>query len=405
MASSTLCLPNMMLAFHVLLQLVWHDALRPGQSFVGIQRLQAVRDLLRGAVPDLALRLTSRPLHTGEDGVVLGYWAARGTHTGALGPDLPASGTAVSWEGSVVVRTRPVSTPNSSTPGAGAAPQADSAEAGEAEPASQQTAAGAALEGVEVWWSWDPVFLFRQMGWKECPPAKAQQAAEGTDAGAAPTGAEAAEGGAEGDAASKEEPVTEENDLCLRTAAAARRAYATEAEAVEAAAAAVAASAAAAERVGESAEALAAAQAANRAVVELYFHTYNTGHYGVLDHIVDPEYQYDGLLDLGDKRGRAAMSAMMGGWRDCVPDLAIGHELFVAVGGDRVTFRWVIRGTHSTPDSKLLGVPAGGAALHVMGVTTLTLRGGRICRKISHANAAVTLQQLGAARAPQLPGL
>lgn len=176
-----------------------------------------------------------------------------------------------------MVRTRPVSTPSSSTPGAGAAPQADSAEAGEAEPASQQTAAGAALEGVEVWWSWDPVFLFRQMGWKECPPAKAQQAAEGTDAGAAPTGAEAAEGGAEGDAASKEEPVTEENDLCLRTAAAARRAYATEAEAVEAAAAAVAASAAAAERVGESAEALAAAQAANRAVVELYFHTYNTG--------------------------------------------------------------------------------------------------------------------------------
>lgn len=43
------------------------------------------------------------------------------------------------------------------------------------------------------------------------------------------------------------------------------------------------------------------------------------------------------------RRGRAAMSAMMGGWRDCVPDLAIGHELFVAVGGDRVTFRWVIR--------------------------------------------------------------
>ncbi|KAG2441723.1 hypothetical protein HXX76_003338 [Chlamydomonas incerta] len=369
-------------------ELVWHDSIRPGHSFVGVKRLQAVRDLLRGAVPDLVLRVSSRPLHTGEEGVVLGYWTAQGTHKGPLGPDLPASGAAVSWEGSVVVRTRAVA--SSSTPvndsSAGTAPQADSTAAAEAEPAPQQTSAAAALEGVEVWWSWDPVFLFRQMGWKESPAAKAQ-AAEGEGAAATATAAAEAEAAGAG-AAAKQEPLTEDNDLGLRTAAAARRAYATEAEAVEAAAAAVAASAAAAEKVGDSAEALAAAQAANRAVVELYFHTYNTGHYGVLDHIVDPEYQYDGLLDLGTKRGRAAMSAMMGGWRDCVPDLAIGHELFVGVGGDRVTFRWVIRGTHSTPGSKLLGVPAGGATLHVMGVTTLTLRGGRICRKISHANAA-----------------
>lgn len=37
------------------------------------------------------------------------------------------------------------------------------------------------------------------------------------------------------------------------------------------------------------------------------------------------------------------MAAMMGGWRDCLPDLVIGHELFAAVGPDKVTFRWVIR--------------------------------------------------------------
>ncbi|KAG2451833.1 hypothetical protein HYH02_003609 [Chlamydomonas schloesseri] len=370
-------------------KVVWHDSIRPGQSFVGFKQLQVVRDLLRGAVPDLVLRLTSRPLHTSEQGMVLGYWAAQGTHTGPLGPDLPASGAPVSWEGSVVVRTtQPVSGRSSADD-----PEGHDAPA-RAAPQPEAAPAGDALKGVEVWWSWDPVFLFRQMGWKEAPPAAAQE--------------EAAEGPVEAEEAKTvpcEEPVTEENDLGLRTAAAARRAYATEAEAVEAAAAAVAAAAAAAKRVGESAAALAAAQAANRAVVELYFHTYNTGHFAVLDHIVDPEYKYDGLLDLGDKRGRAAMSAMMGGWRDCVPDLAIGHELFVAVGSERVTFRWVIRGTHATPGSKLLGVPANGARLHVMGVTTLTLRSGRICRKISHANAAVTLQQLGAARAPRLPGL
>lgn len=37
------------------------------------------------------------------------------------------------------------------------------------------------------------------------------------------------------------------------------------------------------------------------------------------------------------------MVAMMSGWRLALPDLAIGHELFAAMGTDRVTFRWVIR--------------------------------------------------------------
>lgn len=41
--------------------------------------------------------------------------------------------------------------------------------------------------------------------------------------------------------------------------------------------------------------------------------------------------------------GREGMVAMMSGWRLALPDLAIGHELFAAVGTDRVTFRWVIR--------------------------------------------------------------
>ncbi|KXZ52569.1 hypothetical protein GPECTOR_9g613 [Gonium pectorale] len=239
------------------------------------------------------------------------------------------------------------------------------------------------------------------MGWRQQPPAaKPADGAEG--------GSEAAAGASKrGEAAAEPAPI---DDLAARTAAAARAAYATEEQAAEAAAAAVAAAAAAAARLAADADALAAAQAANRAVVELYFHTYNSGHYKVLEHIVHPRYKYDGLLDLGARRGREAMRSMMGGWRDCLPDLAIGHELFVAVGADKVTFRWVIRGSHSTQGSVLLGVPApppGGPAppprLLVRGVTTLTLREGRICRKVSHANAASTLAQLGAAEHPVIP--
>ncbi len=62
------------------------------------------------------------------------------------------------------------------------------------------------------------------------------------------------------------------------------------------------------------------------------------------------------------------------------------------------------QGTHTAP-AALLGVATSGRRLLVKGVTTLTLAGGRIVRKVSHANAAYTLQQLGAATHPQLPRL
>ncbi|GIL50176.1 hypothetical protein Vafri_6305 [Volvox africanus] len=360
-------------------KVTWYDSLLPEAPLSGQGQLKGLVDFFRGAMPDLSLTL-QRPLHVGEQGVVLGYWKASGTHTGPLGPSLPPSGANISWEGSVVIRTQPALAAPSQP---GGEEQAVGPTPGVEDGAAATGAVEGQLLGRTVWWSWDPIFLFRELGWKG--QILAADDSETPAVAVAPPAPPA------------------EGDLAMRTAKEARDAFATEAEAAEAAAAVVAAAGVAAERLAESPEALAAVQAANRAVVEMYFHTYNTGHYAVLDHIVHPEYQYDGLLDLGGRRGREAMAAMMGGWRDCIPDMAIGHELFVAVGNDKVTFRWVIRGTHATPDSKLLGVTANGAPLLVRGVTTLTLRGGRIARKVSHANAAYTLQQLGAAIHPVIP--
>lgn len=101
------------------------------------------------------------------------------------------------------------------------------------------------------------------------------------------------------------------------------------------------------------------------------------------------------------KRGVPGMRAMMSGWRDAVPNLVIGHELVGVVGADRVVFRWIIQGHHLGP-APLLRVPPPAPAspapaprLHVHGVTALTVRGGRIVQKVSHANGAATLRLLG----------
>ncbi|GIL87032.1 hypothetical protein Vretifemale_15196 [Volvox reticuliferus] len=223
-------------------QVIWHDSLLPEAPLFGQEQLKGLVDFFRGSMPDLSLNM-QRPLHVGEQGVVLGYWKASGTHTGALGPSLPPSGARVSWEGSVVIRTQP----------ALAAPSQPGGEeqAAEPTPGADGGAVATGLLGSTVWWSWDPVFLFRELGWKE------QFRPAGGAVPAPPA----------------------EDDLATRTAMEARDAFATEAEAAEAAAAAVAAAAAATERLAESPEALAMAQAANRTVVEMYFHTYNTGGY------------------------------------------------------------------------------------------------------------------------------
>ncbi len=195
---------------------------------------------------------------------------ASGTHKGALGPSLSPSGNTASFEGSFVVRTQPRRQQEQQQQQQQQQEQGADATAAEAANGDGKADQASEILGVEVWWSWDPIFLFRQLGWKE--------------GSAQPSGEAAAEGA--GDAAATADDVAAAEaaltavDGATETAAAARAAYATEDEAVAAAEAAVAESAAAAERLAAGGGSLAEAQAANRRVVEMYFHTYNTGGWG-----------------------------------------------------------------------------------------------------------------------------
>jgi hypothetical protein len=67
------------------------------------------------------------------------------------------------------------------------------------------------------------------------------------------------------------------------------------------------------------------------------------GDLGRLGSIVDPSYEYWGLIDLGGRQGVAGMAAMMGGWRDALSDFEIGADWVVAAEGGRVLFRWVLQ--------------------------------------------------------------
>ncbi|KAF8069583.1 COQ5 [Scenedesmus sp. PABB004] len=143
-----------------------------------------------------------------------------------------------------------------------------------------------------------------------------------------------------------------------------------------------------------------------KAVVRRYFEIYNSGDYAALPGIVHPGYRYHGLIDLGGAAGVAGMHAMMDGWRAALAPFSIGHEWLLAAEGGRVVFRWVLQGEHT--GAPLRGVPADAATprrVRAAGVTALSIvpgdgGAGLIWLKVSHANGAELLRQLGALRQP-----
>lgn len=322
---------------------VWHDTLLPQQPLQGRQAAAAVFNWLHAALPHLQLQVGE--VVSVEQHHILLYYTAAGTHTGTLHSSLELcscddssqqqqvdavapTGNAVSWTGSLVLRMEPES--------------AAAAEAG--------------MKAAAAWHSWDPLFLYQQVGLNpsiavpEAPPA-APVAAQGAAAGPA----------------------------------------------IQAAAAAV-------EDDSET--------EARKAVVQQYFNIYNSGDFTQLPSIVHPSYHYYGLIDLQGAQGVAGMQAMMAGWRDALHPFSIGADWMLAAEGGRVIFRWVVQGLHTKAPMRGIAAAAGPdghpRSIYSCGVTALSITSSssssgaaageqfqHIWRKVSHANGAELLRQLG----------
>jgi hypothetical protein len=157
-----LLLPVLLLLWLLLLlllllsQVAWHDTLLPQQALSRSNSVAALFSWLVTALPDLQLKVAE--VVSVEDHHILLYYTAAGTHSGYLQPSLgltacstvpslqlqmqpeavAPTGSHVSWTGSLVLRMR-----------------ADTA-----------AAAAAGMAGVEAWHSWDPLFMYQQIGLK-----------------------------------------------------------------------------------------------------------------------------------------------------------------------------------------------------------------------------------------------
>jgi hypothetical protein len=147
----------------LLLQVAWHDTLLPQQPLQGRQAVAAVFKWLHVALSDLQLQVAE--VVSVEDHHILLYYTAAGTHTGPLHSSLgqhsctpqqqqqqqqdfvEPTGKPASWTGSLVLRMQP------------------------------DSAAAAGMAAVVAWHSWDPLFLYQQVGLRpssavpEAPPA------------------------------------------------------------------------------------------------------------------------------------------------------------------------------------------------------------------------------------------
>jgi steroid delta-isomerase-like uncharacterized protein len=130
----------------------------------------------------------------------------------------------------------------------------------------------------------------------------------------------------------------------------------------------------------------------SRALVERVVEAvWNRGELAVVDALFAPDYrehnprpgQPAGVE--GYKRGVAALRAAF-------PDLHLALEDLVAAG-DKVAFRYTMRGTHR---GELMGLPPTGKSFAIGGMVFARIAGGKVVERAGNQDELGLLQQLGA---------
>ena len=131
---------------------------------------------------------------------------------------------------------------------------------------------------------------------------------------------------------------------------------------------------------------------ANRALVyRVVEEVWTRGHLAVVDETFAPDYhEHNPRFGLppgpeGYKQGVAALRAAF-------PDLRLTLEDLVAAG-DKVAFRYTMRGTHRGP---LPGLPPTGRAFAITGMVLARIAAGRVVERAGNQDELGLLQQLGA---------
>ncbi|HEX2243776.1 MAG TPA: ester cyclase [Gammaproteobacteria bacterium] len=119
---------------------------------------------------------------------------------------------------------------------------------------------------------------------------------------------------------------------------------------------------------------------------------FQQGNLGVVYELISPDFVWHAPATppewtQGPEGVRQAATEL----RAAYPDLDLIHEDTLAEG-DRVMIRWIMRGTHNGP---LMGIPATGKPVTVVGIDVFRVAGGQIVELWQNFDQLGMLQQLG----------
>lgn len=134
----------------------------------------------------------------------------------------------------------------------------------------------------------------------------------------------------------------------------------------------------------------------NKAVIRrLNDEFWNKGNVSVVDDVVAADFvDHD---TPGKAPGREGLKQFIIPFRDAFSDIQSTVEDLIGEG-DKITWRWTFRGTHSGP---VMGIPATGKVITLTGITIDRIAGGQIVERWNQMDAMGMLQQLGVIPAPE----
>ena len=117
----------------------------------------------------------------------------------------------------------------------------------------------------------------------------------------------------------------------------------------------------------------------------------NGGSMHLLTEMVAPDFV--GHAPHGDHYGPEGVRIVVAEYRVAFPDLSVTVEDLLAQG-DRVAYRFLLRGTHTGP---FMGIPASGQPVVAGGMAIERLADGRLAESWMYLDAPQLLRQLGVA--------
>ena len=138
----------------------------------------------------------------------------------------------------------------------------------------------------------------------------------------------------------------------------------------------------------------------NKDIVRRFWGVWEEGNIDLVDELLAPDYINHSPATPDQPTDPEGVKAVVGMFRSGMPDLRVVVEDMIAEG-DKVVWRWTIRGTHTGPFQQL---PATGKQVTITGINIVRIAGGQLVENWGEVDMLGLLQQLGAIPMPGQSG-